>query len=87
MPRVIEGAGDRELDHERARVLIGGRWFDIEYDRLPDGDFLRRRVRMAVEGPTVDDPMVMPVWWGWTGSQQEGLLVLTQVAGVVEVTV
>jgi hypothetical protein len=66
---------------QQARVLLGGRWFDIQYPE--DVPSLSARVYAALGGND-DPPIMLPVLWGWGTGARAGMLTLRAVEGVVD---
>ena len=69
----------------KARVLLGGRWFDIEY-RPPDDDqepldrIVMRSASMGHQTPLG----VLPARWSWNSGAREGHLILSQIEGIAD---
>lgn len=64
-----------------ARVLLGGRWFDVQYPEYVPS--LSARVYAAMGGSD-DPPILLPVMWGWGSGARAGMLALRAVEGVVD---
>ena len=88
MPATLErhetAEGVEQDEWRKARVLLGGTWFDIEY-MVPDddGEPLQRIIMRAagMPGAPID---VLPVRWGWTSGAREGHLILHNVEGIAD---
>lgn len=63
----------------RARVLMGGRWQDIQYDA-------HKSLPELVEDALLDDhaPPQLRILWGWGSGAQDGTLTLRAVEGIVD---
>lgn len=65
----------------RAKVLLGGSWFEIQYPA--DVPSLSARV-YAAQSSIDRQPLALHVMWGWGRGALPGLLFLSHVEGVVD---